>query len=192
MTAPLAGLILAAGRSRRMGAPKLLLPVDGVPMVVHAARAARDAGLAPVVAVTGHRGGAVARTLAGLAVSVFTPDHALGMGHSLAAGVAVIARLAPEAPGLAVLLGDMPWIRAAHIAPLIAAFDGTRPVAPTFGGQPGHPVLWPRAWFPALGELSGDRGGRALLARADPWLVPMADNACHRDVDIPADITSGP
>jgi molybdenum cofactor cytidylyltransferase len=89
-----------------------------------------------------------------------------------------------------VQLADMPWIGAAHIDRLIEAFDPREPaiVAPFRDGRRGHPVLWPRDLFSALGALSGDIGARGLLERfaAHVRAVSFDSEAIFEDVDTPA------
>jgi molybdenum cofactor cytidylyltransferase len=185
----LAAVLLAAGRSTRMGGPnKLLVPIDGKPMVRHAAEAARAAGVAEIVVVTGHMAAEVERALAGLAVRiVHNPDHASGLASSLRAG---IAALGPDIDGAFVLLGDMPRIAARHLQSLAAAFDpaaGRGIVVPTRAGRRGNPVLWGRAFFKAFRDLDGDVGARHLIG-AHPEAVAeveMPDEASLLDIDTP-------
>src|SRR5690606_331306 len=122
------------------------------------------ASLLPVVVVTGHeaqRGRAAlgARDLR----CVHNAAWAEGLGSSVRAGVAA---LAGAVDGVAICLGDMPWVRAEHLDALAAAFDpsGPRPIcAPVHEGRRGNPVLWPARHFAALTRLSGDTGARLLL-----------------------------
>ena len=164
-----AALILAAGAGRRMrGRDKLLERVDGGPLLRAVATAALDGGAAPVVVVLPPDAPARVAALDGLPVEVVAAaDWAEGMAASLRAGVGA---LGPRAAGAVVLLGDMPEVRAADVARVIAAFDPAagrgivRAVAED--GTPGHPVLFGRRHFAALGQLAGDAGARALLATA--------------------------
>src|SRR2546423_10960994 len=129
-------VVLAAGRSTRMGGPnKLLAEVGGRPLVRIAAEEALGSRARPVVVVTGHQRAEIEATLAGLPVTfVHNPDYAEGLSTSLKAG---IAALPAEADGAIVLLGDMPQVDAALIDRLIAAFDpekGAFVVVPTIAG----------------------------------------------------------
>jgi molybdenum cofactor cytidylyltransferase len=185
----LAGVILAAGRSTRMGGPnKLLLPVDGQPMVRHAAEQAIAAGLAPVLVVTGHQAEEVRAALAGLPVLfVHNPDFAQGLSTSVRAGISAVP---PEAAGAMVVLGDMPRVGADVIGALIAAFSpdmGACAVVPVVGGKRGNPVLWSRGFFPALATLEGDAGARHVIgAHPDRVIeVPVEAEGVLLDVDTP-------
>jgi molybdenum cofactor cytidylyltransferase len=185
-TAEVAAIILAAGQSRRMGGPnKLLARFDGQPLVRRVAENAVVSGAARVIVVTGHRAGDVASALAGLDVDiVHNPDFADGLATSLRTGLAAV----PEsASGALVLLADMPDITSAIIDRLIDAFRKRRGLAivlPTFSGKRGNPVLWPRAYFPELAEVTGDTGARHIIARHEDAVerVEIGGAATH-DVD---------
>src|SRR4029077_5679145 len=92
--------------------------------------------------------------------------------------------------GVAVLLGDMPYVRAQHVVQLLAAFeqaDATAICVPEHRGLRGNPVIWPARDFPALLALGGDTGGRSLFAqRQDRVLrVPIEDSGVLVDLDTP-------
>lgn len=184
-----AALVLAAGRSRRMGGPnKLLLPVDGKPMVRRVVEAALASRASPVVVVVGHQQHEVRQALRGLKVHLVpNPDFAEGLSTSLKAG---LKALPEDAAGAVVCLGDMPRVNAALIDRLVAAFapvEGRGIVAPTWRGRRGNPVLWGRAFFAEMQELTGDVGARELLARhADQVAeVDAGDDAALVDIDTP-------
>ncbi|MCA0320375.1 MAG: molybdopterin-binding/glycosyltransferase family 2 protein [Proteobacteria bacterium] len=184
-----AGLVLAAGRSTRMGGPnKLLATLDGKPLVRHAAEAALGAGLAGVTVVTGHQGERVRAALGGLDVAFAdNPDFAEGLSTSLRAG---LAALPDDVDAAIVLLGDMPRVDAALVARLAAAFDpaaGRHVVVPVAEGRRGNPVLWGRRFFAELARVTGDQGGRAVLAAYPEAVfeVPAEDDAVHLDLDTP-------
>src|SRR3954470_18901922 len=153
----IAGLILAAGRSTRMGGPnKLLEEINGKPLVRHVAEHVLASRAKPVIVVTGHQKERVERALAGLPVTfVHNPDFAEGLSTSLKAGIAAVAA---DADGAIVCLGDMPQVSAKLIDRLIAAFDparGALVVIPTIDGKRGNPVLWSRRFFAALAGVEG-------------------------------------
>jgi molybdenum cofactor cytidylyltransferase len=183
-----AAIILAAGQSRRMGGPnKLMANFDGTPLVRKIAEQALASKAKPVIVVTGHRAEEVTGTLDGLDVRVVhNPDFADGLATSLKAGLAA----APEdASGALILLADMPKITGAVIDRLIDTFrerQGGAIVLPTFNGKRGNPVLWPRAFFPELLEVSGDTGARHMLARHEDALERVEIGAAAGlDVDTP-------
>ncbi len=175
-----AGVVLAAGSSRRMGpANKLVLDVRGEPMVRHVAATAREAGLQPVVVVTGHDADAVAAALEGVDVRlVHNREHEKGMSTSLAAGVDAVP---PGCDASVILLGDMPWVRPETIRALRSAFrpdEGVTVCAPVHRGKRGNPVLWAREHFPRMRSLAGDQGARSLLEE-------LADQVAEVEVDDP-------
>ncbi|CAN7169992.1 molybdopterin-binding/glycosyltransferase family 2 protein [Bosea sp. LjRoot9] len=187
--APVAGMVLAAGRSTRMGeANKLLQAVRGKPLVRHAVEAQLASRAGPVLVVTGHQQKEVVAALAGLDVRlVHNPDFASGLASSVKAG---LAALPASAPGVVVSLGDMPNVTAQVIDRLAEVF-ADRPdalaVVPTLLGQRGNPVLLARALFPAVARLTGDQGARRLLDEAGEAVaeVPLDDPAIALDVDTP-------
>lgn len=177
--AQIGGVLLAAGQSRRMGRTnKMLVEVDGAPMVVHAARALLSSGASPVVIVLGHEPEAVEATLSGLDVTfVRNPDYADGLSTSLKAG---LSALPDHCTGAVVALGDMPGVGAEDIDSLIAAFDpvaGHSICVPTFEGKRGNPVLWARQYFADISSVSGDVGARHLIGEnADQVIEVARDN----------------
>jgi molybdenum cofactor cytidylyltransferase len=185
----IAAIVLAAGRSTRMGGPnKLTAEIGGRPLVRIAVEAALASRAQPVIVVTGHERERVEAALAGLDVRlVHNPDYADGLGTSLQAGVAAVPA---EADGVVVCLGDMPQVSAALIDRLIAAYDaekGALVVAPTRDGKRGNPVLWSRRFFPDLMAVTGDVGARNVLASYGEAVieVPVEGAGAFVDVDTP-------
>jgi molybdenum cofactor cytidylyltransferase len=185
----IAAVILAAGRSTRMGGPnKLLAEIARRPLVRIAAEAALASRADPVVVVTGHQRAEVEKVLAGMPVRlVHNPDFAQGLGTSLKAGIAAVPG---EADGVIVCLGDMPRVDAPLLNRLIAAFDpdrGALVVVPTIAGKRGNPVLWSRRFFPDLMAIEGDVGARHLIGRYGEAVVevPVEGEAAFVDVDTP-------
>jgi molybdenum cofactor cytidylyltransferase len=185
----IAAIVLAAGRSTRMGGPnKLLARIDGVPLVRHAAEAAMGAGLAEVVVVTGHQQEAVRGALAGLDLAfAHNPDFAEGLSTSLKTG---LEALGDGVDAVVVLLGDMPRISSALVRRLAASFApeaGRHVVVPVADGRRGNPVLWGRRFFPELMRVTGDQGGRAILAASPEAIaeVPADLDDVHLDLDTP-------
>lgn len=184
-----AAVVLAAGRSTRMGGPnKLLADIARRPLVRIAAEEALASRAKPVIVVTGHQREQVETALAGLPVQfVHNPDFADGLGTSVRAGIAAVPA---DADGAIVCLGDMPQVDAGLIDRLIAAFDpdqGALVVMPTFEGRRGNPVLWSRRFFPDLTAIEGDVGARHLIGRYSEAVVevPLAGKAALVDVDTP-------
>jgi molybdenum cofactor cytidylyltransferase len=182
-------IVLAAGRSTRMGGPnKLLAEIGGKPLVRIAAEQALASRAKPVVVVTGHQRAEVEAALKGLPVTfAHNPDFAEGLSGSLKAG---IAALPAGADGAIVCLGDMPQVDAALIDRLIAAFDpekGALAVVPTIAGKRGNPVVWSRRFFADLARLEGDVGARHIIGSYPEAVVevPVTGNGALVDVDTP-------
>ncbi|MGH6671853.1 MAG: NTP transferase domain-containing protein [Xanthobacteraceae bacterium] len=185
----IAGLVLAAGRSSRMGGPnKLLESIAGRPLVRIVVEAALGSRARPVVVVTGHQRDRVEAALAGLPVTfVHNPNYADGLGTSLKAGVMA---LPAKVDGAVVCLGDMPRVDAALIDRLLEAFDpdkGALVVVPTTEGKRGNPVVWSRRFFPDLMAVEGDVGARHLIGSYAEAVteVPLSGKAAVTDVDTP-------
>jgi len=183
-----AAVVLAAGRSTRMGPQnKLLADIGGKPMVRRVVEAALASKARPVLVVTGHMAAEVAAALAGLDVAlVANADYATGLASSLRAGIGAVPT---ECDGALVMLGDMPAITAADLDCLIdacAAHAGAI-VVPVHDGAQGNPVLWPRRHFPELRQLEGDTGAKRLIAthRAQVQEIEFATPAILADVDTP-------
>ncbi|NWC72950.1 nucleotidyltransferase family protein [Pseudomonas sp. P7759] len=105
-----------------------------------------------------------------------------GMGDSIAAAVAASG----AADGWLVVLGDMPFIRAASIERVIEGLEAGGISVPVQDGRYGHPVAFGQALGPGLMALTGDRGAKPLFAQATVWEVPVDDPGVLWDVDVPA------
>jgi molybdenum cofactor cytidylyltransferase len=164
---------------RMGGTNKLLELIDGVPVVVRVAYAAREGGARPVVVVTGHQADAVEAALSEEPIEVArNPRWSEGMSSSIACGVAALdGRVA----GALICLGDMPRVTADDVYALVTAFrDESAPPSvapaayvPVHRGRWGNPVLWNARWFRALRQLSGDRGAKALLKEIQSPVVEV-------------------
>jgi molybdenum cofactor cytidylyltransferase len=181
----LAAIVLAAGQASRMGENKLVAQVGGKAIVRRAAEAAVGAKAAPVLVVTGHERDRVEATLNGLGVViVHNPRYADGMSTSLKAG---IAALPPGIDAVAVLLGDMPDVDAALVTKLAAALEGGKQIAiPVRTGRQGNPVVWGKALFAELAQVTGDRGAKSVIAAHAALVAEVqADARAFTDVDTP-------
>jgi molybdenum cofactor cytidylyltransferase len=184
-----AAIILAAGRSTRMGGPnKLLAELGGkklVRIVTEQALASKAQG---VIVVTGHQAAEVEKALRGLKVTfVHNPDFAEGLASSVKAGVAAVPAKADAA---VICLGDMPLISAHLIDRLIEAFApdrGNLIAVPVSDNRRGNPVLWSRRFFKELMALDGDIGARHLIARHGEAVaeVPVEGHGAFLDIDTP-------
>jgi molybdenum cofactor cytidylyltransferase len=189
-----AAVVLAAGRSTRMGAVnKMLAEIGGKPLVRIAVEQAIASRANPVIVVTGHQHEKVEAALKDLPVRlVRNPDYAEGLGTSLKAGIAAV----PEnADGAIVCLGDMPQVDAALIDRLVGAFDperGALVIVPSINGRRGNPVVWSRRFFHDLMSIQGDIGARHLIgAYAEAVVeIPVVGAAALTDVDTPESLSA--
>ena len=184
-----AAVILAAGRSTRMGGPnKLLAELNGKKLVRIVVEQALASKASPVIVVTGHQSVEVAAALKGLDVTFVTnPQFADGLATSVKAGVATVPA---STDGAIVCLGDMPLIDARLIDRLMEAFApdrGSLIVVPVAGGRRGNPVLWSRRFFPELMALDGDIGARHLIAQHAEAVaeVEVEGKSAFLDIDTP-------
>ena len=187
--ANVSALVLAAGRSTRMGpVNKLLAPFDGRAMVRAVVDELEGSSVRPVVVVTGHEAGRVEEALAGADVRlVHNPEYRQGLSGSIRAGLAALAESAEAA---VICLGDMPLVTSAHVDKLVAAFDPAERreiCVPVFEGKRGNPVLFARRFFEEMASVRGDVGARHLIGEYEEYVceVAMEDRAVLVDVDSP-------
>ncbi len=187
----IAGIVLAAGRSSRLGRPKQLLPLHGEPLLRFTLQRILTTRLDRVYVVLGHRADEIARVIADLPVRIVNnPDAKLGQSTSVLAGLQAVAPTEPDA--VMILLGDQPQVDPTVVNALITRWQETRSgiVAPHYADGIGNPILFDRAVLPELTTLSGDTGARAIVRahqeRGDISLVDVNAPA-PPDVDTKAD-----
>ncbi|EFK11474.1 conserved hypothetical protein [delta proteobacterium NaphS2] len=188
-----AGILLAAGASTRMGSLKQLLPVAGMSLLERSLTAALASRLDRLVLVLGHRAGDIEGALSTVGhdarlTIVHNRDYLQGISSSLVAGVKEISQNHDHAM---VLLGDMPFIDRHIIDHLIAAYLKSRlPIGAVKAGErPSHPVVFRRDLFPELITLTGDMGARSLLTKYSDricFIWPDSDYD-YRDIDTQED-----
>lgn len=194
---PVAGIILAAGESKRFGSPKQLAEYHGIPFVRLVAQAALAAHLSPVVVVTGASADLVEAALNDLPVKIVrNRDWRRGQSSSIQEGLRA-ATLSPTRHGLAVntgaaifLLADQPQVTKNVLDALVEAHSrGISPVIlPAVKGIRANPVLFDRILFPDLMALEGDVGGRAVFSKIHVEYLPWHDESLLVDIDKPEDL----
>ena len=194
-----AAIILAAGSSSRMGGGrhKLMLPLDGRPVLAHVIDATLASQARPIVVVIGHQSAQVRSQIEHFTtykdiVVIENAQFQEGMSSSLRLGIQTL--LASDymnrqvyIDSTLILLGDQPLITSKIIDGLISAYraNGSLIVAPLYNGKRGNPVLFDNSLFPELIEVTGDEGGRTVLNhhRDEVELVEMGDTQANFDVD---------
>lgn len=190
-----AGLVLAAGRSTRMGEPKPLLEIDGRTFLQATVEALREGGCETVTAVISSPEAALAARSAGAAIAQGRPGGQ--QIDSLRSGLDAIdaADHAPDAPphgrvdAVVVLPVDHPRVRPATIGTLISAWraEPEAMVRPVHRGRPGHPTLFPRGVWAALRDPALPDGARSVVEAGPVVDVPVDDAGVLVDIDTPAE-----
>ncbi|MEM8743663.1 MAG: nucleotidyltransferase family protein [Pseudomonadota bacterium] len=187
------GVLLAAGTSTRFGDNnKLLVEIDGLPLVRLVAERLIASRLAGTVVVTGHDADRVETALSGLRLHIaHNSDFRSGMASSLKCGIAAVDA---EAFGAMIVLGDMPGVTTELVDQLLTAFESEGSDSIVFpvdaNGRQGNPVIWPQRFFAAMSSLTGDKGAKKLIAENPDAVVEvrMDDDAIFRDIDVPGDL----
>ncbi len=178
-----AAVILAAGFARRFGSDKRQWSMPDGRTLLESTLARYQDGFGSVFLVLRPEDSEWVRGLGGC-TKVFAADAHLGMGHSLAAGIAA----ARDFDGVFIALGDMPWVEASTLEELRRRLnDRGAIVRPFHDGTPGHPVGFGQAHFGALMKLSGDEGAKVVLDQNRQRIVAIdvADVGVIRDLDVP-------
>jgi molybdenum cofactor cytidylyltransferase len=189
-----AGLILAAGSSTRMGRNKMLLDLDGRSVVRRTVEAALAAGLDRVVVVLGHEADRVRGSLDGLegaaGVScelIVNADHAKGVGTSLHAG---LRHVAPSADAAVVILADMPFVTSSMIAGVVRLHreTGARLVLSHYGDVQAPPTLYARSLFADVLAVPDEKCGKQVAKRyRDEAAIASWPSSALRDIDVTDD-----
>lgn len=185
-------LILAAGASSRMrGRDKLMEEIDGTPLLARQAKIARAATAGPVLVTLPLAPHPRYQALDGLDVTpVAVRDAAEGMAASIRAG---LRGLPPQAPGVMIVLADLPDLTTADLTQVLDAVSAQPAMkiwrGATQGAKPGHPIVFAAPVFPALAQLRGDEGGKQVVAAFgnETCLVPLPGAHARADLDTPED-----
>lgn len=193
---PFAGIVLAAGRSRRMrGGHKLLRDLAGMTLIRRVVETALAAGLSPVAVVTPRDADGIRRALEGLGVRfVSAPEEPVGRLASVTAGVEALLERQPVPAGAVILLGDEPGVTVRHVAAVRAAVG--QPPAPSraaYSDRTGHPVAVPARYLTALPALARCRPPESrlwdlLLDQGIPCRTVTIDEPSPVDIDTESDL----
>jgi molybdenum cofactor cytidylyltransferase len=189
MTDAVAGVIAAAGRSTRMGAPKALLDADGTSFLFRVMDTLREGGASPLLVVVSDLAGPIPEEAIGCGGElILNPDPSDGPISSLRAG---LRSLPPEVAAVLFSPVDHPLFRASTVRALIQGFLETRPplLVPVFQARRGHPVLLGREVFPELLEEHLSEGARTVVHRYlhERLQVPVDDPGILANINTPED-----
>jgi molybdenum cofactor cytidylyltransferase len=190
-TGPVAGILLAAGLSSRMGSNKLLFDLGGESVLRGAARRALAGGLSPLLVVLGHEVERTRLELEGLAIAdcqvVINPDYESGITSSIKAGVTALGE---TAAALVVMLADMPFVTVEMIAGLVERYRSTGAplVISDYAGVTAPPMLYDRSLFPELLTMKPEGCGKQMVKRHRHEAEVLAwPEAALVDIDVPED-----
>ncbi len=188
-----AGIVLAAGASTRMGRIKQLLPVGDETLIERVLGQVLKAELDTVVLVLGHRWREVQGVIAPLIIQprlrvIENPQYRQGISSSIVAGISEVERTYDHAM---IFLADMPCIRSDVINRLLRRYltSGMQIGAVKGKGRPAHPVIFSRELYPELQRLRGDVGARSLFHKYNRsvCLVEPEGDYESLDIDTPED-----
>ena len=182
-------VILAGGQSKRMGTKnKLLVPINGKPMIALTAETIIASKASSVAAVTGFEHQKIQEAIKNSNIEFI---HNKNFQNGISSSVVTAIKSAPEdCSAILIGLGDMPKITVSHINKLIDAYnplEGRAICVPTWKGKRGNPVLWARRFFPEMLQLKGDFGAKELMGKYAELVVEveMNDNGIIIDIDTP-------
>jgi molybdenum cofactor cytidylyltransferase len=192
MSMPVAAIVLAAGASRRLGQPKQLLVHRGETLMERAMRLAAEAGALPVLVVLGAGYERLCKTVdAHNAIPVINDRWEHGISTSIHAGLKAMDVSARDTHGAMILACDQTRLTAHHLRLLLEKFseNGQAGIAASaYAGVVGIPAVFPRAVFPELFALRGDKGARALLSKPSCPVVTVDFPGGEVDIDAPPDL----
>jgi molybdenum cofactor cytidylyltransferase len=179
----IAAIVLAAGKSERMGQPKALLIYHGRTFLEQILGTIRESSIESTVVVLGHDRESIESSVS-LGVSVFNEDYEKGMTTSFQAG---IRALAPEVDGAVIFLVDHPVVDPQTVDLLISKFLPGRIVLPLHKGRRGHPVLFSREVLEEILELSPTSGANVVVRRSQERIteVEVSQPGILVDIDTP-------
>ncbi len=183
----ISAIILAAGKSERMGKNKLLLPLADKPLISWVLDAVLASKIDDIVVVTGRDGDSIAKCFADAPIRrVHNRHYQSGQGSSIATG---IRALSAASRCCFFIMGDQPFVDSNLINAMIADFRPGEILQPVCRGVPGTPVAFAARYYKALSQLSGDIGGKAVIEKNRTYLRQFHWHKTLQfiDIDNPAD-----
>ncbi len=187
MPARVAALVLAAGQAKRFGAPKLLAPLQGRPLIWHTVQRVLEADIGEIIIVSGGAHERLADALGELPVRIVqNPCFGEGLSSSLKVGITAAGQTA-----VLVALGDQPAVPTHVIRDLVRVYraSGKPIICPSYNGEIGNPVVLSPVVFPELMQLRGDRGARRVAERDASRVSEVSfEFDMPKDIDTPGDL----
>lgn len=183
----ISGIILASGFSTRMKQDKLLLPIEGVPMVLRVAREMHKSQVEECVLV--YRKEEVRQTVSACITRVvYNPAASLGQSEAIKVGLKNICR---NSQCCLFFMGDQPYIKASVIDEIISAWknEPCKIIVPLYHGKKSSPVLFPKNYYHSLMDIQGDHGGKAVLKKYPDQIryIEINDPKAGLDADTPTE-----
>lgn len=161
-------IILAAGRSARLGSPKQLLPYADKNLLQHSIDVAVESSMKPIIVVLGSKKEEIERKIdySGVIIAK-NPDWESGMASSVVCGIKTLNKLHPDIESVILMVCDQPFVNPGLLNDLIKRqkASGSSIVASSYENTMGTPALFHKKHFPELVSLRGDTGARSLLKK---------------------------
>lgn len=185
-------IILAAGMSKRMGMPKLLLPLNGEPLISYSISLALKQKLNPIVVIAGQYIKEIEKVIdCDFVTYLYNPDYQSGMASSLKLGIEAVSS---QVEAAMIFLGDQPFVPDQVVHTLLTEYErnkekGIHIVRPRYVGELGHPILFDTRLFEHFTKIEGDEGGRSIIVNHKEQLKIIDFSEClwGMDVDTPED-----
>lgn len=183
-----AGIILAAGESRRMGTAKPLLKIKGKTFLEHMAQVLQEGGAEPVIVVLGHEAAMIQRAITpGTARIIMNKDYLNGQLSSIQCGIRALDAVACN--GVLISPVDIPLITPSLITNIISAAATSQKgiILPVFGGRRGHPGYFSRQFFPRFLDAPPDQGARWVIGQnsSDVLELPTDEEGILLNINTP-------
>jgi molybdenum cofactor cytidylyltransferase len=184
-------IVLAAGASTRMGTPKQLLSIAGIPMIRRVAQNAIDSKFSPVIVVLGPNAELICRELRALKIKVVVnPEWESGLSSSIRCGLKTLLAMAPEIEGVILMLADQPNITGDSLQRFIQVKNDSCLIAAHYENTLGTPAFFPHAYFGELLQLKGKGGAKSILERHRKKVLAIDLPEAALDIDTPRDFAA--